>query len=124
MDDLTAELTVFMASYERATNHHDIARVAAMIAADATYWFTDGSFRGRPEIMEAIARTFATIQDEIYWIRDLEWVCVGQETAACRYRFGWTGVVGGRGRAGQGRGTNVIVRRDGAWQMLHEHLSA
>ncbi|MFJ4406431.1 nuclear transport factor 2 family protein [Streptomyces sp. NPDC088910] len=26
-------------------------------------------------------------------------------------------------RSGEGRGTNVIVKRDGAWKMLHEHLS-
>ncbi|WP_199549740.1 nuclear transport factor 2 family protein [Streptomyces sp. N35] len=45
------------------------------------------------------------------------------EVAVCRYRFAWTGVIEGQQRSGQGRGTNVIVRRDGEWMMLHEHLS-
>ncbi|WP_405729755.1 hypothetical protein OG607_29050 [Streptomyces sp. NBC_01537] len=41
MPDLTAELTAFMTRYERATNSHDIDRVAPLIAEDATYWTRD-----------------------------------------------------------------------------------
>jgi len=46
------------------------------------------------------------------------------EMAVRRYRFAWTGVVDGETRSGQGRGTNVIVRRDGSWRMAHEYLSS
>jgi hypothetical protein len=46
------------------------------------------------------------------------------DVAVCRYLFAWTGVVNGELRSGQGRGTNVIVRRDGKMKMLHEHLSS
>jgi uncharacterized protein (TIGR02246 family) len=123
--DLTAELTAFMTRYERATNSHDIDRVAPLIAEDATYWFSDGSHQGLAAIRGAIERTFATIQDEVYRIEDLEWIVLAADHAVCRYRFFWRGVVDGRPRSGQGRGTNVIVRRDdGAWRMQHEHLSA
>ena len=123
MSDLVAELTAFMARYERANNSHDIARVAPMIDADATYWFSDGSHRGRGEIAAAIERTFSTIQNEVYEIKDLEWVVAAPDNAVCRYRFSWTGVVDGRPRSGQGRGTNVIIKRNGNWKMQHEHLS-
>lgn len=64
------------------------------------------------------------ILDEVYEIRDLEWPVLTTGVAVCRYRSAWTGVVEGRPRSGQGRGTNVIVRRDGVWMMLHEHLSS
>jgi hypothetical protein len=64
------------------------------------------------------------IRDEVYEIRDLEWVALTSTYAVCRYRFSWTGVVDGKPRSGQGRGTNVVVYREGAWKMLHEDLSS
>jgi ketosteroid isomerase-like protein len=124
MSDLAAELTAFMTRYEQATNSHDIDRVVPLIVPDAVYWFSDGSHRGLEEITGAIRRTFAAIQDEVYEISDLEWVVMAADHAVCRYRFSWTGRVDGRARSGRGRGTNVIVQRDGSWKMQHEHLSA
>jgi|SRR5580692_4477785 ketosteroid isomerase-like protein len=112
-----------MTAYEQANNSHDIARVMPMIAEDAVYWFSDGSYSGLDEIKGAIELTFDTIHDEVYQVGDLEWVALTADHAVCRYRFSWTGVIDGQPRAGQGRGTSVLVRRDGAWQMLHEHLS-
>src|ERR1700735_3141293 len=82
-DDLTTELTGFMAACERAANSHDVSRVLPLIAEDATYWFTDGSYRGREEIAGALARTFATIHDEVYEITEVEWVALTEELAAC-----------------------------------------
>jgi hypothetical protein len=71
--DLAAELTAFVTRYEQANNSHDIDRVAPLIAGDATYWFSDGSYRGLGEITGAIAQTFAAIRDEVCQIKDLEW---------------------------------------------------
>jgi ketosteroid isomerase-like protein len=116
--------TAFVRAYEQATNSHDIANVAPLIAADAVYWFSDGSYRGRDAILAAIAQTFATIRDETYQIADLEWVATDSSLAVCRYRFSWTGIINGLPRSGSGRGTNVLIKTSGGWQMLHEHLSA
>ena len=124
MSDLAAELAAFLRRYEQANNSHEIARVVPLIAEDAVYWFSDGSYRGLDEIRGAIERTFGTIHDEKYEIKDLEWVVLAADHAVCRYRFSWTGVVDGQPRSGEGRGTNVIVKRDGAWKMQHEHLSS
>jgi len=121
---LESELAGFMVEYERANNSHDISRVVPFIAEDAVYWFSDGSFRGIEEIRSAIETTFGRILSEVYEVRDLEWLVLTADVAVCRYRFAWSGVVGGEPRSGQGRGTNVIVRRDGGWKMLHEHLSS
>ena len=124
MPEATASLTEFVRAYERATNSHDIAQLVALIAPDAVYWFSDGSHRGREAILSAIAETFATIHDETYQINDLEWIAHSGDYAVCRYRFAWTGTIDGQPRSGSGRGTNVLVNIAGAWQMLHEHLSA
>jgi ketosteroid isomerase-like protein len=123
MSDRATQLAEFMAEYERAANSHDVRQVLPLIADDATYWFTDGSYRGRPEIAGALERTFAAIDDEVYEIRELEWFALTDELAACRYRFSWRGVVDGQPSSGRGRGTNVVVKRGGAWQVQHEHLS-
>jgi ketosteroid isomerase-like protein len=120
----TAALTAFVRSYEQATNSHDISRVTPMIAAQAVYWFSDGSHRGHQAILAAIAETFATIQDEIYRIDELEWIASTASHATCRYRFTWTGTINGQPRSGTGRGTNVLINHAGTWQILHEHLSA
>lgn len=113
----------FVHEHERATNRHDFDHLVPLITEDATYWFTDGSHRGIDAIRVAIESTFTRILDEVYRIHDLEWIAVDERFAVCRYRFRWTGVVNGEPTSGQGRGTNVLTKRDGAWRMLHEHLS-
>jgi ketosteroid isomerase-like protein len=123
MPEPTIAPAAFVRAYEQATNSHDIAQLAPLIAPEAVYWFTDGSHRGGGDILAAIAATFAAIRDEIYQIADLEWIAVSSNHAVCRYRFSWTGTVNGQSRSGSGRGTNVLVNSDGTWQMLHEHLS-
>ncbi|SED68820.1 nuclear transport factor 2 family protein [Streptomyces sp. Ag109_O5-10] len=120
---LATELASFIGKYERVNNSHDIEQVVPFIAEDATYWFSDGSHKGIREIRSAIEKTFTEILDEVYEVRDLEWPVLTADVAVCRYRFSWTGIVDGAARSGQGRGTNVIVRRNGEWKMLHEHLS-
>lgn len=123
MSDLDAELTQFVQAYEQATNRHDFDELVPLIADDATYWFAEGSYHGIAAIRTAIERTFATILDEVYRIEDLEWVATTDELGVFRYHFRWNGLVDGKPVSGQGRGTNVVVKRNGAWKMLHEHLS-
>ncbi|MFD6819885.1 YybH family protein [Streptomyces sp. NPDC060085] len=123
-DELKSQLDVFIGEYEQANNRHDIARVVQFIADDAVYWFSNGSFRGLPSVKSAIEQTFATSLNEVYEVQDLEWPVVTTDLAVCRYQFAWRGEVAGQSRSGRGRGTNVIVMRDGRWQIVHEHLSS
>ncbi|HSX02738.1 MAG TPA: nuclear transport factor 2 family protein [Candidatus Saccharimonadia bacterium] len=118
------ELTEFLTSYERANNSHVWANVAPFIAEDAAYWFSDGSYKGVAEIRSAIEATFAKIQDEVYKISDVSWPVATDAVAVCAYRFHWQGIVGGQQASGSGRGTNVLEKRNGLWQIVHEHLSA
>ena len=112
-----------MRAYERASNSHDISQVRPFLAPEAVYWFSDGSHRGRDAVLAAIAGTFAAIRGEVYEIHDLEWITHSAWHAVCRYRFVRTGTIEDQLRSGAGRGTNVLIHRDGAWQILHEHLS-
>ena len=121
---LGPELTRFLRAYERANNSHAWAQVAPFIAPDATYWFTDGSYAGIAEIQRAVEATFVKIQDEVYAISNIRWPLLQDDAAVCTYRFSWQGTVEGEARSGTGRGTNVLQKRNGVWQIVHEHLSA
>ncbi len=123
MNSLTEQLNAFLKNYERANNSHIWAHVAPMIAPEATYWFTDGSYRGREEIQSAVETTFNRIQDEVYEIHDVSWPVVNETTAVCTYSFSWKGTVDGIRQSGHGRGTNVLQYNNGHWLIVHEHLS-
>ena len=118
-----AALEDFMQDYERRTNLHDARLWSELVAEDATYWFTTGSFVGKDAVKAAVEHNFDVIDDEVYRIDDVEWVTVTEDTAVVRYRFNWVGYQVGEQISGAGRGTNVMVKRDGQWLMLHEHLS-
>lgn len=121
---LTDDAASFLAEYERRTNAHDVDAWADLIAEDATYWFTNGSHVGKRAVVDAVAYNFRAIEDETYRISEIEWVHRADDVAVVRYRFDWHGVIDGHAASGNGRGTNVMLRRDGRWQMTHEHLSA
>jgi ketosteroid isomerase-like protein len=117
------DLNSFIKAYEQANNTHVFADVKPFIADDATYWFTDGSFTGINEIQAAIEATFDKIHDEEYRIEGLRWLVSEDSTAVCAYTFAWRGTVDGVAKKGSGRGTNVLKKQDGKWQIVHEHLS-
>lgn len=109
-----------LAAYERVINAHDFDLLLELIAPDATFWFSDGTHRGIEDIRAAFERTWAAFgPDEHYWLDQHEWIAEGDTAAACIYRYNWRS----GGQSGSGRGTNVLSRRDGRWQIVHEHLS-
>jgi ketosteroid isomerase-like protein len=120
---MTIELDNFMRAYEQANNTHVWANVEPMIANDATYWFTDGSYTGIDEIRQAIEATFAKLQDEVYKISNLNWPVATDTVAVCTHNFSWQATIDDVKQSGNGRGTNVLQKRNGSWQIVHEHLS-
>ncbi|GAA0340300.1 hypothetical protein GCM10008967_33330 [Bacillus carboniphilus] len=116
-------LNHFIQEYERATNTHDFAQVRPFIKHDAVYLFSEGTYRGMDEIQHAFERNWRTVQDEVYRITDVEWLSYSESMATCIYHYYWRGVYNGAEREGRGRGTNSMVKEDGKWKMIHEHLS-
>jgi hypothetical protein len=120
--DIAAEAAAFLREHHRRTHGHDPETIASLTSPDATYWFTDGSHRGRDAIVSAIADPRQTVEDETYEIRDIEVVAQTESLAVLRYTVHWTGRVDGHPAAGRGRGSNIVARRGSGWQILHEHL--
>ncbi len=114
----------FMREYEAAAASHDLERTLPLIAPDAVFWFSNGtSHVGRAAIEAAFRANFETIEAEIYRIVDLEWRTRSEDSAACTYRFEWSGKIQGAPASGSGRGTSVLTRHGSSWLIVHEHLS-
>ena len=121
--ELQHELETFLEAYEKAANSENFATVAPLIAENATFWFTNGTFNGKTAIQEAFEETWSTIQNEKYTISHIRWVTTNYWASACTYTFTSDGVVDGKRQVYKGKGTNVLARIDGSWRMVHEHLS-
>jgi ketosteroid isomerase-like protein len=114
----------FLSVYEQRTNTHRFAEVAPLIAEDAIYWFSEGSFQGLAAIKQAFEKTWAYIQDEHYAIEQVQWLANDEQVAVCIYLFRWQGKVEGQLRQGIGRGTSVLQQFAAGWKVTHEHLSS
>lgn len=118
------EVEFFLQKYEKATNSHDFSNVKELLDEDATYWFSDGNYAGIAEIEKAFVTTWNKIKDETYSIENVKWVSLDENSAVCTYKFKWRGIIDGQSKQGEGRGTNVLIKRESKWYIVHEHLSA
>lgn len=123
MKKIQAEVEAFLREYEEATNSHYFDNVRKLLLKEAIYLFSDGTHRGIKEIENAFVTTWNKIKNETYSICEVEWIVLKKEYAACIYNFHWKGYVAGKLKQGNGRGTNILVKRNDRWYMLHEHLS-
>ena len=116
----------FLKLYEGATISRRFEDVAPLIADDAVFFFNDGSYVGKESIKGAFERTWAfDIQDEKYWLDNIQWLMKEDQVAVCTFAFHWTGVVKGKFKElGSGRGTTVLGRSGSNWKVIHEHLSS
>ena len=112
----------FLQQYEQALAAQSWPVVAPLFHPDVCVTFNDGTYKGIAEVQQAFESTFGLIEDEEYRIKDLHWVRQTDDYAVCLYTFHWRGLVGGKPAQGSGRGTSVLVKEDGRWLLLTEHL--
>lgn len=112
-----------MREYIEATNTHDFDNVEALVHADAVYFFSDQTCRAGLELRNYFERTWRTVVDEAYAAENLHWISIDEQSATCVYQYTWAGLIDGVMRQGVGRGTNVLIREQGQWLVVHEHLS-
>ncbi|OLZ83381.1 hypothetical protein BS642_05585 [Chromobacterium violaceum] len=108
--------------YKQALATHDWRQVAPWLHEDACFVFSDGTFRGKAAVCEAIRQTFEWIRGEDYQIANLHWTHQGADFAACVYDFHWRGWVEGAQAEGSGRGSCALIRDERGWRLLQEHL--
>ncbi len=108
--------------YEAALTSQDWEQVAPMIHEDCVAVFSSGTFVGKGEVEAAFRTTFELIRDETYTISELNWIERSESVAVAHYKFAWEGLINGEPASGGGRGTCVLKRSHGDWQILLEHL--
>lgn len=113
----------FVKAYGDALDASDWAVVSPLIHEAACVTFSDGrTLVGKAAVRAAYERNFAAIQDDTFAISDVHWVTEAEDHAVYTFSFAWTGVVDGKPAGGKGRGTAVIVRLGGTWQLIAEQL--
>jgi ketosteroid isomerase-like protein len=123
-DEIRYELETFLTAYVEAINSRDFENVDPLVANNAVYVFTTGTYKGKRAIQEEFEETWATILDERYSLSEIKWVKVVYRNAACEYAFESVGVIDGKRQIHKGTGTSTLRRIDGSWRILKEELSA
>ena len=114
----------FIREYETSASEHGLEHTLSLIDENAVYWFSNETCHvGKEAIEAAIRHNFETIKEENYRISDVVWLAQSSDSAACIYRFDWSGKIDGAPVSGSGRGTTVLARRGDSWVIVHEHLS-
>ena len=102
----------------------DLDSVFKWIADDALFIFSNGhSHDGKSAVRAAFEHNAQVIKNDTYDISDVRWLVQSEEFAVCVYQFAWTGQINGKAASGSGRGTTVLHCLNGAWKIIHEHLS-
>ncbi|MFD3273848.1 nuclear transport factor 2 family protein [Paenibacillus dendritiformis] len=109
--------------YIEATNSHDFSNVGKWVDSNAVYWFSDKTCTTPEEIQRYFENAWETVKEEKYSVTDVVWIAEDENSAACIYTYHWEGFIDGRYGSGKGRGTNVLVKRNDGWKIVHEHLS-
>ena len=113
----------FITDYAAALATQQWQNVAPLIHTDACVTFSNGAVhKGIGAIEKAYTRNFALIKNGDYRIADVHWVMEHDTTAVYIFNFKWKGLINGQEANGAGRGTAVIVKYKGRWQLLAEHL--
>lgn len=122
--ELQSELRTFLQAYEAAVRSRDFDKLAPFLAENAVFWFTGGSYVGKPAVRQGFDERWAAIHDEKYTLSDVKWVVTSYWTSACTFDFRSEGTVNSRRVLDEGRGTTVLKRIGGSWRIVHQHLSA
>jgi len=124
---ITADAVVaFLHAFERAAEREDFGLIREMVDEHAYFRFNDGDFKGRPAIQAAFEKTWRgdpTVRKARFYLTDIVVLTVDENTATATYTYNWEGAQGERAFVIRGRGTRVLVRHEGAFRIVHEHLS-
>ena len=110
-------------TYIAATNTHDFEQVRKVLHEDAIYFFSDQTCSTLQEIQNYFENAWTVVKDEYYEARNVLWLHQGEDSATCIYTYFYEGYVNGEYVNGEGRATNVFVKYEGDWKLIHEHLS-
>ena len=116
----------FLNRFEAIAEKEDFDLVQDMVHEQAFFRFNDGDFVGRPAVRAAFEKTWkgsAGVKKERFYLSDIVVLSTDSASATATYTYNWEGAQDGKQFRIQGRGTRVLVKEHGRWQIIHEHLS-
>ena len=122
----TDSVVQFLNRFEEVAEKEDFELIRDMIHERAYFRFNDGDFVGRQAIQAVFEKTWRgdpTVKKVRFYLSDIVVLTTDQSTATATYTYNWEGSQGGREFKIQGRGTRVLLREDGRFRIIHEHLS-
>ncbi len=120
------EVVQFLHNFEALAEKEDFDLIRHMIHEQAFFRFNDGDFRGRTAIQAVFEKTWRgdpSVKKARFYLSDIVVLSTDQTSATATYTYNWEGAQGDKQFRIQGRGTRVLVKMNGQWQIIHEHLS-
>ena len=116
----------FLNHFEEVALKEDFDLLEDMIDERAFFRFNDGDFRGRAAIRAVFEKTWRgdpSVKKVRFYLSDIVVLSTDQASACATYTYHWEGSQGGAAFTIQGRGTRLLVRENGRFRIVHEHLS-
>ena len=118
---MTAE--EFLAAYEAALAAQDWDEVDPLIHPNCVVTFSSGQVNeGKAAVEKAFRTNFDLIEEEEYAMSKVNWIVKTGEFAVLSFEYDWSGVIHGSPASGGGRGTSSLIKEDGKWLLVAEHL--
>lgn len=111
-------------SYIQATNTHNFDNVNKVLSRKAVYYFSDSICSTSEEIRKYFESAWNLIQNEVYSISDVNWLYNSGNSVICLYFYHYEGYLNGVFTSGEGKATNIFVKENDKWVLIHEHLSS
>ncbi len=112
-----------LTQYIFATNTHDFKEVQKLLHPKATYFFSNQTCTTHEQIQKYFENAWNTVKEENYEARDIKWLVQTNSSATCVYTYFYEGYEDEKYVTGTGRATNVFVKENEQWLLIHEHLS-
>jgi ketosteroid isomerase-like protein len=120
------DVVQFLHNFEALAEKEDFNLIRDKIHERAYFRFNDGDFRGREAIQAVFEKTWRgdpSVKKARFYLSDIVVLTMDRQTATATYTYNWEGSQGDKQFRIQGRGTRVLTRESGPWQIIHEHLS-
>lgn len=116
----------FLNRFEALAEKEDFNLIREMIDEQAVFRFNDGDFVGRQAIQAVFEKTWRgdpSVKKVRFYLSDIVVLTTDHSTATATYTYNWEGSQAGREFKIRGRGTRVLLRVNGQFRIIHEHLS-
>ncbi|MCL2200215.1 MAG: nuclear transport factor 2 family protein [Defluviitaleaceae bacterium] len=107
--------------YMEAINTHDFSHVSKVLHKNATFCHA-GQMKATFEQIKAYHDNFwDTVKESKFWATDVTLIYSDDKCRVYTYQYNYSGYVEGEHVESGGTSTDVFVKNNEKWELLHEH---